>query len=70
MDYNLKESENKFIKNKKLSKYSDDKLAIAPGKINNPKYYNLGESVLDKNPINIEERDDLDLLFPSKEKKE
>ena len=51
MDYNLKESENKFIKNKKLSKYSDDKLAIAPGKINNPKYYNLGESVLDKNPI-------------------
>ena len=51
MDYNLKESENKFNKNKKLSKYSDDKLAVAPGKINNPKYYNLGESTLDKNPI-------------------
>ena len=51
MDYNLKESENKFNKKKKLSKYSEDKLAIAPGKINNPKYYNLGESSLDKNPI-------------------
>ena len=51
MDYNLKESENKFNKNKKLSKYSDDKLAVAPGKINNPNYYNLGESSLDKNPI-------------------
>ena len=51
MDYNLKESENKFIKNRNLSKYSDDKLAVAPGKINNPNYYNLGESKLDKNPI-------------------
>ena len=51
MDYNLKESENKYIKKKNMFKYSDDKLAIAPGKINNPKYYNLGESVLDKNPI-------------------
>ena len=27
------------------------------------------ENFLDKNPINFEERDDLDLLFPSKEKK-
>ena len=51
MDYNLKESENKFIKKRNLSKYSDDKLAVAPGKINNPNYYNLGESKLDKNPI-------------------
>lgn len=51
MDYNIKESKNKFIKNKKLFKYSDDKLALAPGKINNPKYYSLGESVLDKNII-------------------
>ena len=51
MDYNIKESENKYNKNKKISKYSDDKLPLAPGKINNPKYYNLGESVLDKNPI-------------------
>lgn len=51
MDYNLKESENKFKKKKNLPKYSDEKLAIAPGKINNPKYYSLGESVLDKNPI-------------------
>ena len=51
MNYNIKESENKFIKKKKLFKYSDDKLALAPGKINNPKYYSLGESVLDKNPI-------------------
>ena len=51
MDYNLKESEDKYIKKKKLPKYSDDKLALAPGKINNPKYYSLGDSVLDKNPI-------------------
>ena len=51
MDYNLKESENKFIKKRNLSKYSDEKLAVAPGKINNPNYYNLGESKLDKNPI-------------------
>ena len=51
MDYNIKESENKFIKKKKLFKYSDDKLALAPGKINNPKYYSLGDSVLDRNPI-------------------
>ncbi len=51
MDYNLKESEDKYIKKKKLPKYSDDKLAFAPGKINNPKYYSLGDSVLDKNPI-------------------
>ena len=51
MDYNLKESENKFLKKRNLSKYSDDKLAVAPGKINNPNYYNLGESKLDKNPI-------------------
>ena len=51
IDYNLKESENKFIKKRNLSKYSDEKLAVAPGKINNPNYYNLGESKLDKNPI-------------------
>lgn len=49
--YNLKESEIKYNKMKKLPKYSEDKLAIAPGKRNSPEYYTLGESVLDKNPI-------------------
>ena len=38
MDYNIKESENKYIKMKKLSKYSDVKLAIEPGKVNNPNF--------------------------------
>ena len=51
MNYNLRESENKFNKKRRLSKYSDEKIALAPGKINKPNYYNLGESSLDKNPI-------------------
>ena len=51
MNYNLKESENKFFLKKKIPKYSDEKIALAPGKINNPNYYNLGESKLEKNPI-------------------
>ena len=51
MNYNINESENKLKKKKILSKYSDDKIALDPGKIKNPKYYNLGESFLDKNPI-------------------
>ena len=34
-----------------MSKYDDNKIALAPNKINNPKYYDLGESLLDKNPI-------------------
>ena len=51
MDYNIKKSENKYFKNKNLWKYSDDKLAVDPGKLNNPNYYTLGDSVLDRNPI-------------------
>ena len=51
MNYNLRESENKFNKKRKLPKYSDEKIALPPGKINEPNYYNLGESSLDKNPI-------------------
>ena len=51
MNYNLKESENKFFLKKKIPKYSDEKIALAPGKINNPNYYDLGESKLEKNPI-------------------
>ena len=51
MAYNMKVSENKFRKKLITSKFSDDKIALAPGKINNPNYYNLGESFLDKNPI-------------------
>ena len=50
MDYNLKESENKHNKNKILNKYYDN-LPLGPQKINNPKYYNLGESSLEINPI-------------------
>ena len=51
MDYNIKMSENKLKKKKIMSKYDDNKIALAPNKINNPKYYDLGESLLDKNPI-------------------
>ena len=51
MAYNIQESEYKLKKKKITSKFSDDKIAIAPGKINNPNYYNLGESFLTKNPI-------------------
>ena len=51
MAYNMKVSENKFRKKLITSKFSDDKIALAPGKIKNPNYYNLGESFLDKNPI-------------------
>ena len=50
MDYNIKESENKHNKDKILYKYYDD-LPIGPQQINNPKYYNLGESSLEINPI-------------------
>ena len=51
MAYNMKVSENKFRKKLITPKFSDDKIALAPGKIKNPNYYNLGESFLDKNPI-------------------
>ena len=50
MDYNRKQSENKF-KKKITSKFSDDKIPLGPEKINNPKYYDLGASSLIKNPI-------------------
>ena len=51
MDYNKKQSEYKY--NKKIigSKFSDDTIALGPGKVNDPNYYDLGESFLDKNPI-------------------
>ena len=51
MAYNIQESEYKLKQKRNTSKFSDDKIAIAPGKINNPNYYNLGESFLTKNPI-------------------
>ena len=51
MIYNIQESEYKLKKKKITSKFSDDKISLAPGKINNPNYYSLGESFLDKNPI-------------------
>ena len=51
MKYNIQESEYKLKKKKITSKFSDDKISLAPGKINNPNYYSLGESFLDKNPI-------------------
>ena len=50
MDYNRKQSENKY-KKKITSKFSDDKIPLGPEKINNPKYYDLGASSLIKNPI-------------------
>ena len=51
MIYNINESEYKLKKKKMDSKFSEDKIALAPGKIKDPNYYNLGESFLDKNPI-------------------
>jgi hypothetical protein len=50
MDYNIKASENKHNKEKILYKFYDD-LPLDPQQINNPKYYNLGESSLEINPI-------------------
>ena len=52
MDYNRKQSENKY-KKKMTSIFSDDKIPLGPEKINNPKYYDLGASSLIKNPILI-----------------
>ena len=50
MDYNIKESSKKHNKDGILYKYYDD-LPLGPQQINNPKYYNLGESSLEINPI-------------------
>jgi hypothetical protein len=52
-----------FIHKDKFKQFYSDKLVSFLTRKN-------VENFLDKNPINIEERDDLDLLFPSKEKKE
>ena len=51
MNYNKKISENRYILKKKLHRNLIDELPIGPGKINNPRYYNLGESILEINPI-------------------
>ena len=53
MEYNLRESERKYNNNKirKISRISNDSLPYAPGQITNPDYYNLGDSVLNANPI-------------------
>ena len=52
-----------FIHKDKFKQFYSDKLVSFLTRKN-------VENFLDKNPINIEERDDLDLFFPSKEKKE
>lgn len=51
MDYNRKESENKYKKKKKNFRYSNDEIALSPEKIKNPNYYDIGESKLEINPI-------------------
>ena len=51
-----------FIHKDKFKQFYSDKLVSLLTRKN-------VENFLDKNPINFEERDDLDLLFPSKEKK-
>ena len=50
MEYNRKESENKYNK-KKNNRYYNDYISLSPEKIKNPNYYNLGESSLEINPI-------------------
>ncbi len=51
LNYNLAVSEKKFEEKKYMMKFDDKKLAIAPGKIRNSKYYDLGKSSLISNPI-------------------
>ena len=51
MDYNKKESENKYKQKKNYLRYSNDDIALSPEKIHNPNYYNIGESHLEINPI-------------------
>ena len=48
MDYNIREAEKKLYK-KLTNKYDD--ISLSPEKIQNIKYYNLGESFLDVNPL-------------------
>ena len=52
MEYNRKESENKFHNKKnKNSRYNNEYIPLSPEKIKNPNYYNLGDSSLEINPI-------------------
>ena len=51
MDYNRKESEKIYQKKKKNLRYYENDLPLSPEKINNPNYYNIGDSSLEINPI-------------------
>ena len=51
MNYNKKLSENKYKKKKSNSRYFNDDIPLSPEKIQNPNYYNIGESNLEINPI-------------------
>ena len=48
MNYNIREAEKKY--NKKLMNKYDD-IPLSPEKIQNPNYYNIGESSLNVNPL-------------------
>ena len=51
MDYNKNESEKKYLKMKNNLRNSNNDLPLSPEKINNPNYYNIGDSSLEINPI-------------------
>ena len=52
MEYNKKESENKYNNKKKINgRYYNEYIPLSPEKIPKPNYYNLGESSLEINPI-------------------
>ena len=48
MNYNIREAEKKYNK-KFMNKYDD--IPLSPEKIQNPNYYNIGESSLNVNPL-------------------
>ena len=51
MDYNKRESENKYKQKKRNLRYLNNDITLSPEKIKNPNYYNIGESNLEINPI-------------------
>ena len=52
MNYNLKEAEKKMNKKKINSRnYINEDISLGPEKIRNIKYYNIGQSSLNINPI-------------------
>ena len=51
MDYNKRESENKYKQKKSNQRHLNNDITLSPEKIHNPNYYNIGESSLEINPI-------------------